>query len=380
MKRILITGARAPAALDLMRSLSGPGIDIYAADSVRYPLSRVSNKIKQYFFISSPNHNVYLFMNDLKWIIEQYKIDVLIPTCEEIFFISKYKECLEENCVVFCDSFDKLSTFHNKYKFLEAAKNCGVLLPKTQLIVNQSDLDRVENVSEKVFKPIFSRFASNTLIRPQRVDLQKLSINLDTPWIAQEYISGDEYCTYSIAVNGKLQVHICYRPTYRAGLGSGIHFTPALNEKIRAFVSNFVVKHNYNGQIAFDFMQAKDRNVYVLECNPRSTSGIHCLPTHLEWANILRGDIPRTITTNQVHKMISLAMLTFGLKYLFSRNGLTFLASFMKARDCVWRKCDMSPSFFQLVSLGEIVFKSIRHRSPLKTVATADIEWNGEEL
>jgi hypothetical protein len=198
--------------------------------------------------------------------------------------------------------------------------------------------------------------------------------------VAQEYIDGTEYCTYGIAVEGKLQAHVCYQPTYRAGLGSGIYFTPAFNKDIKDFVSNFVSKQNYTGQIGFDFILTKDNELYALECNPRATSGIHCLPNQINWEDVLSGSMTEVVSVSKANKMVALAMLTFGLKYLFTRHALPFISSFIKAKDPVCDWSDIRPSFYQLVSLAEIIFKAIRFRVSPKEAATADIEWNGEEI
>lgn len=377
MKRALITGARSPASLDLMRRLSYSGFEVYAADSVSHPLSRASNCIKDYFILPSPTHDAKAFTEELRSLITKHKIDILIPTCEEVFFISKYKSVLAKECLVFCDDFYKLSLLHNKYDFLSAAENCGAFIPDTRLICSSSDIEDLKNSDEKVLKPVFSRFASHTLIKPAKQQLQRINVSKSFSWVAQEYITGTEYCTYGIAVQGKLQAHICYEPTYRAGLGSGIYFTPYFNEEIQTFVNNFVKKHHYTGQIGFDFMITKDNKLYVLECNPRATSGIHCLPEIMDWNSVLSGAQNNVIVASAKHKMVALAMLTFGLKYI---SSLKFIADFMKAKDPVWDIRDIKPSLYQLVSLAEIIFKSVRNRISLKEAATADIEWNGEVI
>jgi predicted ATP-grasp superfamily ATP-dependent carboligase len=380
MKRVLVTGARAPAALDLIRKLALSGFDVYAADSVHYPLSRASNKVTQYFIITSPTENIANFINDLKNIIIQNNIELLIPTCEEVFFISKYQDKLAKHCVVFCDKFEKLSRLHNKHTFLDAAKNCGALIPETKLISNRSELGKLKEINTKVFKPVFSRFATQTLILPEEKQLLRINASNEFPWVAQQYIHGTEYCTYSIAVAGKLQAHSCYQPTYRAGLGSGIYFTPFFNQKIQNFVSAFIKKQHYTGQIGFDFILTNDHEFYVIECNPRATSGIHCLPDNSNWKDILSGKTENVIIASDHCKMVSLAMFTFGLKYILKKSPLKLMTDLRKAKDAVWLSYDILPSFYQFLSLAEIIFKSMKWQIPLKDAATADIEWNGEVL
>ena len=47
MKRILLTGARAPVTLDLVRHFHRAGHEVYVADSIYLPLARLSCKMKE---------------------------------------------------------------------------------------------------------------------------------------------------------------------------------------------------------------------------------------------------------------------------------------------------------------------------------------------
>lgn len=381
MKRVLITGVRAPAALQLIRNLAKNNFEIYAADSLNHPLSRASKYIKKYFTLAPPATRTKDFISDIEKIISQNSIDILIPTCEEVFFISKYKPRLTKNCHIFCDNFDKISQLHNKYEFLNVARDCAISIPKTILINHRSDLDKIIASKEKVFKPVFSRFASYTLICPENSLLKKIKPSENFPWIAQQFISGREYCTYTVVVDGKIQAHACYHPKYRAGLGSGIYFEITKNEKIKNFIEQLMRKINFTGQIGFDFMINESEEIFVLECNPRATSGVHCLSASLDWEKILSGKNIFEDEKNEQDKMIALAMLSFGLKYLKNKKSFSkWWKNLLKAKDSIWDVSDLKPVFYQLVNLGEIIFRSIKYRTSLKDAATADIEWNGEEM
>ena len=54
MKRVLLTGGRAPATLDLARHLHHAGCEVFVAESVRYPICRGSNSIKELIMVPSP--------------------------------------------------------------------------------------------------------------------------------------------------------------------------------------------------------------------------------------------------------------------------------------------------------------------------------------
>ena len=105
MAKFLITGARAPVALELARNLSKDGHTVYIADSLRFPLARCSNFVKKIFRIAAPRLSLSQFKNDLQKIIKDYNIDLLIPTCEEVFYISAIKsslECITRSLLCLC--------------------------------------------------------------------------------------------------------------------------------------------------------------------------------------------------------------------------------------------------------------------------------------
>ena len=82
----------------------------------------------------------------------------------------------------------------------------------------------------------------------------------------------------------------------------------------------------------------------------------------VDWKKIISGTMDEVVTASKSNKMVALAMLTFCFKYLFTLHALPFIFSFIKAKDPVWTKKDIKPSFYQFISLSEIIFKAIRYR------------------
>ena len=378
--KILVKGARAPAALEWTRRLAQSGATVYAADTMRFPLTRGSKHLSHYFQVPAPADNALTFIKALQKIIVTHNIEKLIPTCEEVFYISKFKDRFINLCDVFCDDFEKIHELHDKFRFTQLAKKHGLPTPETNLLKGTEDLDKLQDPHTLVFKPVYSRFARQTLIRPTQEIVQKnVKPSSQTPWVAQEYVAGKEYCSYGIAVHGSLLVHVCYHPLYRAGQGSGIYFQPVNHQIIENLVTDFVRKTQYHGQIAFDFIETSDDCLKALECNPRAISGVHCLPNInlsdvLSDAKIIKNDF------NLSPKMVTLAMATYGLKYLRSTPMKFLTTDFMKAEDVVWSPQDPWPSIYQVINLIEIIWRAITQKINLLAAATADIEWNGNPL
>lgn len=382
-KRILITGARAPVALELSRQFSKAGNEVFVADSVRFPLTRASRHVKKSFLLPPPRTKLNAFITALISIIKTHHIDLLIPTCEEVFYIARHLPTLNKYCQVFCDSFDKLALVHSKFNFLTAAADCGAYIPQSFKLESINDLHHLSlPVKDLVFKPEFSRFASHIMISPSNAELKSLTPTKQSSWIAQQRIRGKEYCSYSIANNGKVSAHACYHPKYRVGLGSGVYFEPHNNEAVLDFTRRFVAKNNFHGQIGFDFIEAESGQLFVLECNPRATSGAHLFAESSNLAHkFFDDDTPLLVAHPEKPYMIAPAIVIFNALNEFKNGrGKELLQHFRLANDICFTMNDPLPQFYQFLGLFEIIFRSMTRGVGLKDAATSDIEWNGETL
>jgi predicted ATP-grasp superfamily ATP-dependent carboligase len=111
--RILLTGGRAPATLDLARLFHRAGCTVFVADSCRSPIAKGSAAVHKTFHVCEPKSKRAAFIADLLDIIRQEAIDLLIPTCEEVFYIAQALPQLSAHCTVFADRFEKLAALHS---------------------------------------------------------------------------------------------------------------------------------------------------------------------------------------------------------------------------------------------------------------------------
>jgi hypothetical protein len=285
-----------------------------------------------------------------------------------------------------------------------------ITVPETHLLENSEALTAwlagghggiPRDSREWVFKPVFSRFAAHTRIQPNALQLQGIHkiMNLlpHAAWVAQRYVPGTEASTYSVAQKGRLLAHVTYQSPYRAGKGSGIYFEPVVAPDILAFTQAFVKQWDYTGQIAFDFQQTPQGKTYVLECNPRATSGIHLFTPndHLPEAFLNPKFLEESLPENSIlespatsesetirqpqgdtAKMLGLIMPLYGLQS--GPSPLRFIRDMCRTPDAVFSWDDPMPFFYQFVSFAEIVRKSRRRKVSLTQAATADLEWDGD--
>lgn len=384
--KVMITGARAPIALDWASRIKKhcPDCFIVMTDSLTFPLGRFSKNSDIYVKTSSPKFSPNDYIKELLDAINLYKINLVIPTCEEIFYISKYKESFPKNCLQLFDNFNKLSMLHNKFTFLDSIDESEeIKKPKTFYLNNSQEFlswCKSNDVNKYIIKPVFSRFGSEFISK-----IDETKIDHRYPIIAQQKLTGMELCSYTIAVFGKVVAHSCYNSKYRAGPGAGIYFDSHQSSVMADFCEKFVKKINYTGQIAFDFFQDQDGKIYPIECNPRGTSGLHLLPRDVNLiGNMLK--IPELLSKrpilekeNERSIQVTLAMILFSLKEI-RKYKITWLKDFITTPDIYSIIKEKHLHFFQIISFTEIFLRSFKYGLDLKKASTIDIQWDGDEI
>jgi predicted ATP-grasp superfamily ATP-dependent carboligase len=378
MFNILFTGGRAPATLELARAFHRSGHTVFMAESLRGHLSEPSNTITKNFLVPPPRQRTSAFINALKTIITENKIDLLIPTCEEAFYVAMGRG--QFPCAVFVEPIEKLNLIHNKWAFVLKAIEYDLSIPETILVANQDDLlHAFAHWRELVIKPIYSRFATRTLILPTLK--QALStLTFESPWIAQSYVEGTQICTYSVVHNGHITAHAAYRSDFTAGQGATIVFQHIDHQAVFNWVEKFVEANQFTGQIAFDFMETPDGQIFALECNPRATSGIHLLASSPQFTESFFNSSQDCITpSGNESYMLSSAMLIYGLpaSMLNGKIGRWF-STFFSSNDVIFNTRDIKPFLLQFRSIFSYLKLARQNHFTALEASTFDIEWNGE--
>ena len=203
-KKILITFARSYLSLDLARKLHAAGYSIYVADSMKFHVSRFSNVVEKSFQVPSPRFNSDEYLNAILKIVENEKIDFLIPMFEEVSCLSRAKDRFPSHCELFCPSFELYHQLHNKWTFQKKLEELGIESIKSFLIKTKEDLAKVDFKTPFAFKACYSR-ASQSIrkIYPGR-PLPDFPIEEHNPWVAQQWLEGSRFCTYTVCRSGKV--------------------------------------------------------------------------------------------------------------------------------------------------------------------------------
>ncbi|MEF3303229.1 ATP-grasp domain-containing protein [Paenibacillus sp. GYB003] len=393
--KVLLTGGRAPVALEMARLLAAAGCEVHVAESMRRYLCRVSNAVAGCHEVPGPAYDPEGFVNGLERIVRRERIDRIVPTCEELFYVASGLERLERWCRVFAAPLDRLRRLHSKWAFIRRVEELGFAVPATRLLPDPSawsdrraasasaaDGEPAARADGCVLKPEFSR--SGAKVRFIRADDRWPPVPEERsfPWVAQHYVRGRGLCTYSVAHDGKLAAHAAYAVDYSVRGGACFYFEPLRHAALTKWVSDFVRLERFTGQIAFDFIETADGALYPIECNPRTTSGIHLFGPDDRLADALLDPESLGDTIAQprpgTRKMLALPMLALGWRGRGSRRGLReWLRKLASARDVVYSRDDPRPFREQWLMLNELRRIARARGLTMLEASTADIEWNG---
>ncbi|WP_434777866.1 hypothetical protein [Neisseria sp. Ec49-e6-T10] len=379
---ILILGARAPACLEYARAFKQSQWHVTVADSLQRPLTRYSAAIDHFLYLPAPRYKLQEWTDTLIHYIQTNKVDLVLPMCEEVFYLSYQKPLLAKYTQVLVDEFELMRVLHHKGLFAQLVESWPIKAPETFILSDQTKLGLYKEQSEHfVFKPAFSRFASLTLVCPKAKLLDQIRIEAFNPCIVQKFIKGTEYCSYSILHQGKVTAHSCYQPTYRAGKGAGLYFVPQNIKAILDFVMYFGRKTRFTGQVAFDFIEDETGDFFVIECNPRGSSGVHLFfNQHQALVNALTHHSNALLTPNHQQALASkFAMVAVGLPKSLKKFR-QWKIDFHMAKDIVFDPEDPKPSLNQYKSTYEALCLALKYKKSLWQAITEDIEWNGEFL
>lgn len=301
-KTIMLTGGKMTKALQLARSFHQAGHRVILIETHKYWLTghRFSNAVDSFYTVPAPQKDPKGYTQSLLQIAKQENVDVYIPVCSPVasYYDSLAKEVLREGCEVFHFDPEVTRMLDDKYAFAQTARSFNLSVPKSYQITDPQQVLNFDFAGET--RPYILKSIPYDSVR--RLDLTKLPcktpeatsafvyslpISKDKPWIMQEFIPGQEYCTHSTIKNGEIRLHCgCESSPFQ------VNYKNVDQPEIYAWIAHFVKSLDLTGQASFDFIQAEDGNVYAIECNPRTHSAITMFYNHPQVAEAYLGDEP----------------------------------------------------------------------------------------
>lgn len=348
-KKILLTGGRGPAVLDLARQLNKAGHTLVMAESHRIYFSRFSNAIKHHASIPNPSLDEEGFIRGLLSLIEHHQIDYLIPGYDEGFFIAKHKSRFPESVKIFVENANTIDTLNNKFKFIQLLKQLDVNAPHSVFIRDKDELKKVLTRGEFsrpcIVKSVYS--AGGLMAKTVRENTDLDALEMDYPCIVQAMIPGRVWSTFSVAHEGKMTFFVSYYPlyTFREN-GAAICFKTEFSEGVFNAVQKMIQGTNYSGLIGFDIIESPDGSFWPIECNPRITSGAHMARTVDNFSECVLNPSSslKTVPDDKYVQLSRMSMIRI-LFHPLPTDFKTWFKHFIQSKDALFDLRDIKPAF-----------------------------------
>ncbi|KAF7514269.1 hypothetical protein GJ744_000039 [Endocarpon pusillum] len=305
-KTILVTGVGMAKGLRIAQAFYQTGHRVIGADFEpnSIPVSgRFSRAIDKFYRVSkpSPQHGAARYVRDLVYIVEKEEVDLWV-SCSGVASAAEDGQAREllgrkTSCKSIQFDVKTTETLHEKDSFIEYTKSLGLPVPETHQVVSRTAVLNVLNEAiggkkKYIMKTIgvddASR-ANTATVLPKRTlsqtygHVSKLSISKSTPWVLQQYIKGEEYCTHSIVIDNKVKLFVACPSSDLLMHYQALPQDSGLSKAMLHFTEEFAHRSEsgFTGHLSFDFMVEEkvtegcvQKNIYPIECNPRAHTAV----------------------------------------------------------------------------------------------------------
>jgi hypothetical protein len=384
-KRVLVTGSRSLAALEIAREFKRIGYQVHVADSMGGLAARLSRFVDHTHTYPSPALQFQAFSSAMTDLVQKHGFDMVVPTCEEIFHLARLGPNHKVAPILFAPQLSVLKALHDKAEFVKTCISLGIAVPETRHIHDNNSLENfTDDPKSWVFKPCFSRFGTDTLLSPSVSSLRQIKPTPNRPWLAQRRILGQEICFHAVAREGIITAFVAYSGSWRLEKGASIAFTEIsqpLTDQARAYAKTLAANFSFTGQFACDGIIDDQNLLWLIECNPRATSGVHLLSGDGSLAHAILGSQEKDLSEPLLkrHHHILPAMLTLGLAQAISSRRLKhWWRVLTMGKDVAGLAGDRLPFLGAILDGLSFIWLGLRQARTLTAATTYDIEWNGE--
>lgn len=369
--RLLVTGARAPVAAHLVRLLGESGHHVETADSIVPSLAGASRYSAAFHPLPSPRHAPGAAAARLEAICRAGGLGMILPTCEEVFHLAALRERGLLSVPVLAPPLAALLAVHDKGRFAELLARLGLPYPATRRLEGADDLEGLD-LGSLVLKPCFSRFGEAVRVRPARIDIAPGPAQ---PWVAQDFVAGEEISVVALARGGRVTALCAYRAGWRTGRhGAGLCCEAVDAGGVRALAEGVAGALGWEGFLSFDTIRRADGVHVAIECNPRPVTGLHFFRDPVAFRAALAGAEGCVAADATGPQAMKLALWAYGLG---RGNPLRLWRDSRRATGFLDWPGDPGPGRAQLAVFAAFARRALRQRVSLTRATVEDIAWDG---
>lgn len=396
---ILLTNGRFPASLDLARQLRKAGHNVLSVDPMQYHVCKFSIDVSKSWQTPAPSRNPAGYVDAVKKVIRKARVDMIIPIHEEILYLAESgdPEIIQR---LFAPPFARLYQLHSKWEFHQLLRHCQFGTPETHLCTTRADVERLDRNAEWALKPVLGRACSGVChLKPGRdPDWNTIDLSPEHPYVAQEWVRGNRYCTYGVFRNGRVQAFGVYPVLETIDGSSSVYFEATEHDAIWEYATALASELQFTGQMALDLIEEgadesnevnevrdsprglyrhfgdrlrrlkpsssasskeqdgsrspapSPRRLVAIECNPRATSGIHLWSGTPNLAFAFQDTdcmLPELDAQPGSARQTAPGMLMWEHRQTNARRYFQHLKRMLRARDVIWSLRDLGPVLVQ---------------------------------
>lgn len=388
--RTLVTTSRMPFAVDEIRKLGQAGHDVTAVDTFRASPGSHSRYAARHLEVPAPTQETEEFVAAVARIVEEQRIEWLLPMFEEVFFLAAHRDQLPDGCALFFPDFATLAAVHDKVTFADRCRELGLPVAESVTATSAAELrDAIGRFDHWFARAAYGRGGLNVLTNAGPLagegSVDDAQPSPADPWLVQEYLEGVDLCSWSVVHHGEVVLHSTYEHPLSIDDRGGIVFESVVAPETLKAAQRIAAALDWHGQVSFDFRRTADGVHHLVECNPRPTDGC-TLATPEEFAAALfsaRPPAPVVVPAGRKRE-ITEAVLRDMFQHLdrFQRDR----AAAKGGSDVYGQPHDHLPLLYTVLSLQHV--HAYRHtlgldrksREDLMAAQFFDVAWDGEPI
>lgn len=234
-----------------------------------------SKYCKEKYIINTDTDSIDKYANKIFDLIKNIKFDVLLPVSLKSYLaVSKYKNEFEKIINVMVPDWKEMQIAYNKDETMKFATNMEIPIPKTQLLQDKSDLNKIEKypivIKSSDDSGSFVKYCNDN--KELKRNFEKLKSKSKTNIIAQEYIRGFGCGFYGIYNNGKLVAYFLHRRIKEFPITGGPSAVAEsyFDERLYNHGKKLCDALKWHGPIMAEFKYDVEDNEYkLIEINPK---------------------------------------------------------------------------------------------------------------
>lgn len=369
---ILLTLGRLPKGLDVARSFAAAGCRVVVAEPFSRHLVGASRAVAKSVVVRPPSAGKRAYLEDLARVVREEGVDWIIPISEETMHVTFLRDLVPDHVTIFTPPPEALLPLYDKHGFTQFCAEYGVRAPET-FRLGTPEAAALAARHKVVVKPLHSCAGRGVRILEAGSPLPAE----DVPCVVQRFVEGQIFSSCAIAREGRLLGNILYRGAMFQG-SVAILFERVEDARLTDWIARFVAASGHTGFISFDLIQDAAGVVWGIECNPRTTSGIHFFDN----ATIARAVLENTPATPRAERRLQqfYSVLTALSGVMFRRGYFAVLRQLLGTRDVTFDARDPSPALTMIWTTWPIIRLAMQRKVPFGEVATLDVGWfEGEQ-